>query len=222
MDPATNRRFDALPPCVSTSWTRDLGAGDALVYEVRFPNLPDDVDEVTLDAPGWTGSVPVPIGDGGSPWYLDLPRRAEAPTGDTGVGSVGVADDLQTEVRSGDQVALRLDTDVLFEFGKATLTPEAAARLASIGERLADQASGTVTVTGHTDDVGSDASNLALSERRAEEVEAALARAAGSGVEFTVDGRGEADPVAPNEIDGRDNPDGRARNRRVTVAYTSR
>lgn len=221
-DPATNRQFDTLPPCASTSWTRDLGAGDALVYEVRFPNLPDDVDDVTLDAPGWIGTVPVPVGESSKPWYLDLPRRSEAPTGRTGIGSVGVADDLQTEVRSGDEVDLRLNTDVLFDFGSATLTPEATTRLASIGKRLADQASGTVSVTGYTDSVGSDAANLDLSQRRADAVKAALAASAGSGVEFTVDGRGEQDPVAPNAIDGRDNPDGRARNRRVTVTYTAR
>jgi OOP family OmpA-OmpF porin len=70
--------------------------------------------------------------------------------------------------------------------------------------------------------VGDDASNLALSQRRADAVNAVIGRiSAKSGLSFDVEAKGEADPVAPNDIDGRDNPDGRARNRRVTISYTA-
>lgn len=221
-DADSDRRFEPLSPCVSTEWTRSLGTGEGLVYELRFPTLPDDVQRVTADLEGWLGSGPVRVTDGAEPWYLDLPRAADAPEGDTLVGSIGVADDLQTEVRSGDEVDLNLDTDVLFAFGSAELTPEATARLRQVAERLAGEVSGTVEVVGHTDSVGDDAANQTLSEQRAQAVADVLAATLGSSVELDVEGRGESEPVADNEVDGRADPDGQARNRRVTVTYDAR
>jgi outer membrane protein OmpA-like peptidoglycan-associated protein len=170
---------------------------------------------------GFLPSAPVRFADSASPWYLDLPRDAEDPIGDTLHGSVGVADDLQTEVRSGNEVEVSLNTDLLFEFGSSTLSAEAKARLTEVAQRLTDDASGTVTVTGHTDSIGDDASNLTLSQQRADAVKTALAEVIGPSLVLEVDAKGEAEPVAPNDIEGRDNPDGRARNRRVTVSYTA-
>lgn len=218
-DPDTGRRFEPLPPCESTEWTRELGAGEGLVQEVRFADLPEDVDRLVLEVEGWLGSAPIELADEVAPWYLDLPRRAEAPEGDTLVASVGFADDLQTERRDGDEVDLDLDTDVLFAFGSADLAPGAVARLEGIGDRLAGDVSGTVSVIGHTDSVGEEAANQTLSEQRAQAVADVLQPALGDAVTLEAEGRGETDPVAANEIDGRDDPDGRSRNRRVTITY---
>lgn len=219
VDPDTNRRFQSLAPCRATMWANDLGSGEELTYELRFPNLPSDVSSVVLDGTTITSTPSIPVADDVRPWYLDLPRSADAPVGDTMKGSVGFADDLQTEIRTGDEVALQLDTDVLFAFGSADLTPDASALILAVGERISDQTSGGMTVTGHTDSVGDEASNLTLSERRAQAVADVLAEVSGNQFELTVSGKGEAEPVAGNEIDGRDNPDGRARNRRVTITY---
>ena len=221
VNPDNNDRVWALDPCISTTWERDLGSGDSLVFEVRFPNLPDGVERLVVASDGYVPSAPVPLAGSASPWYLDLPQDADDPVGDTLRGSVGVADDLQTEVRSGDEVEVNLNTDVLFEFGSATLSADATTRLGEVAERLTDDASGTVTITGHTDDVGDDAANMTLSQQRAEAVKTALAERAGPSLVLEVAAKGEAEPVAPNDIDGRDNPDGRARNRRVTVSYTA-
>ena len=59
-----------------------------------------------------------------------------------------------------------------------------------------------------------------LSQRRAEAVAAAVA-AARPDLVLSTEGRGEADPVAPNDNGGEDNPDGRAANRRVEIRYAS-
>ncbi|MFU8850528.1 OmpA family protein [Micromonospora sp. SL1-18] len=121
---------------------------------------------------------------------------------------------------SGSRVELTLAADVLFAFGKAELSPAARARLAGIAEQLRTQAKGTVQVDGHTDSVGDEQSNLTLSRRRAEAVRAELARLLGAApVRFEVHGFGKARPVAPNQVDGRDNPAGRARNRRVEIRF---
>ena len=75
-----------------------------------------------------------------------------------------------------------------------------------------------MTIEGHTDAIGSDADNQALSERRAAAVRGALEAALGSGYQYTSVGFGETRPVAPNtKPDGSDDPDGRALNRRVEI-----
>jgi outer membrane protein OmpA-like peptidoglycan-associated protein len=116
-----------------------------------------------------------------------------------------------------------LGADVLFEFGSATLTPAAQATVAGLAAQIADGAAGGgLDIVGHTDSVGDEAANQALSEQRAEAVRAALEPlVARPDLEFEVSGRGAEVPVAPNEINGNDNPDGRADNRRVTVTYTA-
>jgi outer membrane protein OmpA-like peptidoglycan-associated protein len=118
-------------------------------------------------------------------------------------------------------VELTLGTDVLFAFGKADLTPAANQRLKQVADRIRTQAKGVVSVDGHTDSVGSAADNLALSQRRAQAVHAALAALlTGTAVTFEVTGHGEAKPVAPNtKANGGDNPSGRAKNRRVEIRF---
>ena len=68
----------------------------------------------------------------------------------------------------------------------------------------------TVEVQGHTDDEGSAASNLRLSERRADAVRRYLSDAGVDRARLTVRAVGEAEPIASNDTEA-----GRARNRRV-------
>jgi outer membrane protein OmpA-like peptidoglycan-associated protein len=64
---------------------------------------------------------------------------------------------------------------------------------------------------GHTDADGNDAANLDLSKRRAASVKNELVKAFGiDGSRIETDGKGEAQPVAPN-----DTPSNKALNRRV-------
>jgi OmpA-OmpF porin, OOP family len=110
---------------------------------------------------------------------------------------------------------IRLPAGILFDFDKATLRPEAAPVLAAVAEALTDQTS-TVEVNGHTDAVGDDAYNQDLSERRAQAVIAGL-QADGVSTPLQAHGFGETQPVAPNTLDGKDNPTGRQLNRRVEI-----
>lgn len=118
-----------------------------------------------------------------------------------------------------EEVEVVLAADVLFEFDSATLTPAAEARLSEAAATLTEEGQDPVQVVGHTDGMGDDAYNLDLSQRRAQAVRDALARLAPD-FTYQVDGKGEAEPVAPNtNDDGSDNPDGRARNRRVAITF---
>ncbi|NDU71653.1 OmpA family protein [Actinomadura sp. DSM 109109] len=126
---------------------------------------------------------------------------------------------LEEEEADGRRVTVRISADVLFDFGKATLTGAARRRVAELAPRLRG-ARGVVQVAGHSDSIGDPASNLVLSERRAEAVKAELEAALkGAGPRIEARGHGETRPVVPNEQGGKDDPAGRAKNRRVEIIY---
>lgn len=123
---------------------------------------------------------------------------------------------LEEEERAGARTTIRISSDVLFEFDSATLTPEAKTHLVRLAERVKG---GEVKVEGFTDSLGAPAYNRALSQRRADAVKAELVRLGVTGA--TARGHGEARPVAPNETGGKDDPEGRAKNRRVELVFGS-
>lgn len=116
----------------------------------------------------------------------------------------------QQRQEQGEKV-VSLDSDILFAFGSDALPPTAGAAIkAALGE-AAQGAS--VSVTGHTDNIGSASDNLALSQRRAAAVAAAIASTRPD-LKLSVDGKGESQPVANNG-----DADGREANRRVELRY---
>ncbi|MEJ7846325.1 MAG: OmpA family protein [Acidimicrobiales bacterium] len=223
LDPATGVRTFPLTPCAATAWEAELSAGESLVFETRFPALVEAAESVLVDAPGYLLSPPVRVVDDTLPWYLGLPGNADDPDTDTVAGRIATVDGAAETTQDGDTVEVVLGADVLFEFGSATLTPAAQATVAGLAAQIAEGAAGGgLDIVGHTDSVGDEAANQTLSEQRAEAVRVALEPVvARPDLEFEVSGRGAEVPVAPNEINGNDNPDGRADNRRVTVTYTA-
>lgn len=121
----------------------------------------------------------------------------------------------------GDTARIVVAESVLFEFGSAELLDSASDVLDDIADLLTELAAERIDIVGHTDAVGTDEYNLDLSARRAAVVENALGERGVDGAIMEASGRGEAEPIAPNEnADGTDDPDGRARNRRVEVTAT--
>ena len=112
---------------------------------------------------------------------------------------------------------VRLSSDILFDFDSATPRPAAAAKIRELVSDVPQ--GGSVAITGYTDSIGSDDYNLALSQRRAEAVRAIVAQARAD-LKLAVEGRGEADPVASNGTPERDDPAGRAQNRRVELRFS--
>jgi len=103
-------------------------------------------------------------------------------------------------------------SDILFDSGKATLLPGTRNKLAQLGTILSGYADRRIIVEGHTDNVGSDAFNLQLSEARAESVRNALIEQGVSQDLITAVGYGKSKPAASN-----DTAQGRAQNRRVEI-----
>jgi outer membrane protein OmpA-like peptidoglycan-associated protein len=124
------------------------------------------------------------------------------------------------DARAGDRGVVVNFSDVLFEFGRAGLAPDARRNVQDIADvlRSPDVAWRRVAIEGHTDSVGSDQSNMRLSDQRARSVADGLSALGVAPSRLTVQGFGERYPVAANTWDdGRDNPQGRARNRRVEI-----
>ena len=111
------------------------------------------------------------------------------------------------------EVTIALDAAVLFDTGKSELKPEARKTLHEAAERVKKFPGAAVTIAGHTDNVGKEASNMALSERRAQAVrDYFVASESVPPGALQAKGFGKSQPVADNTSE-----QGRARNRRVDV-----
>lgn len=125
--------------------------------------------------------------------------------------------DLKADVREN-EILIQLSSDVLFDFDKADIKAKAEPSLYKVALVIKEKAKGPVAIHGHTDAKGSDDYNRKLSVRRAKAVQRWLVEKGGTTADYKVKGYGETKPVAPDtNLDGTDNPDGRAQNRRVEI-----
>ncbi len=108
-------------------------------------------------------------------------------------------------------LVLTLSGPVLFAPDAVDLLPAARERLTKVAAALKESDS-PMLIEGHTDSMGSDAMNEALSYRRAERVREFLVSQGVSRDRIEVRGLGEYRPVASNST-----PEGRANNRRVEI-----
>lgn len=99
-----------------------------------------------------------------------------------------------------------------FAFGDAAVPSAGAQTIGLVAQRVNQNRYATLRLEGHTDSVGSEASNAALALRRAEAVQAKLKEAKVSPERVHRVGVGEAGAVADNDTEA-----GRAQNRRVTI-----
>jgi outer membrane protein OmpA-like peptidoglycan-associated protein len=134
-------------------------------------------------------------------------------------------DELPTEIRQTPRGVVVTFREVLFAFDSAELTPKARREIERMAFVLNHPQAATrhVALEGHADAIGTDAYNLDLSRRRADAVAQELVARGVHRDRLSVEGFGKRKPVAPNTFpDGRDNPAGRALNRRVeAVVQTS-
>jgi iron complex outermembrane receptor protein len=103
---------------------------------------------------------------------------------------------------------------VFFDFNKSDLTPQAVTIVDTAAKNAAPAKVTQLTVTGHTDTVGSDAYNMRLSRRRAESVAAQLEKDGIPSSEIEIVAKGKRDLLVPT-ADGVKEP----QNRRVQIVY---
>jgi OmpA-OmpF porin, OOP family len=102
--------------------------------------------------------------------------------------------------------------DILFDTGKSTIKQESMAIIDQIYELLKANASLQVSIEGHTDNVGTPASNKTLSDARAKAVVTAIAAKGIAQTRMSSAGWGQEKPVADNRTE-----EGKAKNRRVEI-----
>jgi OmpA-OmpF porin, OOP family len=124
------------------------------------------------------------------------------------------ANDLLKELNEKGFVTFHIN----FATNKSTLTPDAAEVVDKIAGLLDADASLRLSIEGHTDNVGTPASNLTLSKNRANAVmQALITKNSSYKTRLTATGKGQSKPVADNTTE-----QGRAQNRRVEVVKLSR
>ena len=135
--------------------------------------------------------------------YMDRQQRAlEAELSGTGVGVA----------RQGDNLVLRMPSDVTFASNQSSIDPRFNAVLDDVARVLNEYDRSTIDIIGHADSDGADEYNLDLSRRRASSVAGYLVGRDVLADRLFVDGRGESQPIASNAT-----AEGKAQNRRVEI-----
>jgi OmpA-OmpF porin, OOP family len=102
--------------------------------------------------------------------------------------------------------------DVLFDFDRSTVKPEAAAILDRLVAFLNENKDKRAALSGHTDSVGTEKYNQGLSERRVKAVREYVVKKGVDSARVSGQGFGESKPIADNKT-----KEGRAKNRRVEI-----
>jgi len=102
--------------------------------------------------------------------------------------------------------------DVLFDFDKSNVKPEAGAILDRLVAFMNENKDKKVSLAGHTDSIGTEAYNLRLSERRVNSVKDYVVKKGVDSSRISGQGFGESKPIADNKT-----AEGRSKNRRVEI-----
>jgi outer membrane protein OmpA-like peptidoglycan-associated protein len=143
----------------------------------------------------------------------------EVAVGGKATSIVGTVQGLQKALRELNaqetslEVRVELPADVLFDFDKADIRPDAEAALSKVALVIRSYPTSRVRLEGHTDSKGDDRYNQKLSERRAQSVRDWLVQKGKIDAARLIPlGFGETKPVATNDTD-----EGRQKNRRLDV-----
>lgn len=223
-------------PCLCTRVTDlSLEEGEVSVLYAVMPQLPPETAAVDVRLGFGTILHDVPVEEGvlepaapaegrtvmlGQEWpEVDLaavsgafdPADAITPLElDVGSADGAVLTEVEQEVTT-----VNLAADVLFAFGESTLDSSAEEVIAAAAEQVnASGQPGVVQVVGHTDNVGSNSLNQALSQERAAAVAEVLDPLLDEGFEIEQEGAGEGQPAVSNDTER-----GRALNRRVAIVF---
>ncbi|MCL3777070.1 MULTISPECIES: OmpA family protein [unclassified Actinomyces] len=199
-----------------------VSADEPLVLHPLFTALAEGTEEVALFLPGF-GVIPgIPVESSTDVFDAAAVLAASSPDLDDAgpyplQTLIGAADGSSETQEDEDTTTVLVSGDVTFASDSAELTAEADTILSTVTAQIERYPSGgSLAVTGHTDDVDSDAHNQELSERRVQAVGDRLGRLTDlSAWQVTLTGKGESEPRVPNDSDAN-----RAVNRRVEVVLT--
>ena len=132
------------------------------------------------------------------------------------------AEEIKNEVpgvkveRVEEGIVVEFSSEILFGFDRSDLTADAKAKLSDLSKVLTKYPDTDIEIQGHTDNKGTDAYNMRLSERRANSVADYLSTLNVASSRISIKGFGESAPEYTNETE-----EGRAQNRRVEFLITA-
>jgi len=118
-----------------------------------------------------------------------------------------------TVERVGEGIQVTFASGLLFAFDSDSIQAAAGTNLRELASSLQKYPDSQLLIVGHTDNVGDDSYNQALSQRRSNSAATYLATQGVARTRLAATGKGESEPVATNDTDA-----GRQKNRRVEVA----
>lgn len=141
---------------------------------------------------------------------IEIPGKEDSPVFFTNLTVMAGGKKLYDALNESGRIATQ---GIYFDTGSDRLRPESTPTLKEIGAMLKEHPELQLTIEGHTDNVGSAATNQTLSQKRAEAVRQYLIQTYGV-AEGRLDakGLGPTKPAGPN-----DTPEGRQQNRRVEL-----
>ncbi|TLD96579.1 cell envelope biogenesis protein OmpA [Helicobacter jaachi] len=203
----------------------------ALLMSACTTNPYTGESQVSKTAIGALGTAAVGAGIGA---LVHKKNRAKGAAIGAGVGAlaggaVGAYMDIQDKklreelqgtgvsvTKIGDEITLNMPGDITFRTGSADLSGDFYPVLNSVAKVLNKYEKTIVSVVGFTDNTGSDATNLALSQQRANAVAQYLKNQKVKSERFVIEGLGSSEPIASNAT-----AEGRAKNRRVEISLTA-
>lgn len=238
VEPATSPGAPTSEVSSPTDAISSSTAPDTTTPDTTAPDTPDTIGAAPApssagsEAPLLTGT-PTELLPGGQPWpnglYIDgvMYMRGTLPDAQTSdelearveqiLGKENVRNELVIDptVPHVETVIVRLGQSVLFLPGSDTVNPEYYPGFQLWAAFLQSNPDVTVTVIGHTDNVGTAEYNLSLALRRAAAAKEQIVANGVDGARVEVVTKGLEDPVAPNDTE-----QGRALNRRIEFAVT--
>ncbi|MDC1221964.1 OmpA family protein [Salibacteraceae bacterium] len=174
-------------------------------YFIKSDSMADGVSEINLD-PGKVYYVEVEKpGFYTSTQIVDLRKN-----------NIQDTLNLDLDIKRWDEKPIAVP-NIYFEFGSAEMTDKSKLAVdTTILVLMQENPSIMIEIGAHTDNKGSDELNLKLSDKRAKSIAKYLVSKGVDSDRISGKGYGESMPIAPNSNpDGSDNPEGRAKNRRV-------
>ncbi|WP_442589826.1 OmpA family protein [Pedobacter sp. AW31-3R] len=118
--------------------------------------------------------------------------------------------------REGEGIIVKFDSGILFDFDSSNLKAQAKDNIKSLAGSINEYPNTDIKVIGHTDNKGTEAYNLGLSQKRAAAVKAFAVAQGVPSSRMTTAGKGFAEPIGDNTTEA-----GRAANRRVEIVIVA-
>ncbi len=115
--------------------------------------------------------------------------------------------------KENSKILVKMPSDILFHFDSSQVNEDAKGLLIKLANAINDKPKYYIEIAGHTDSIGHEKYNLALSLRRSASIENILSRNGVPSYRLSADGYGELLPIASNKLEA-----GRQLNRRVELS----